>query len=143
MIQHAFTGAYESQVSAQNQGINTISSGVKDAATLVLGSMGFSGQLGTGAFATGAKHALAGKVGGVGGNIMLATMQQKKDTALKKQAINNMITPEEASTAVKVKLGDNPINRAAIKELDTVFDTLVKAKQRKTGFIAAQDKEDN
>ena len=79
MIQHAFTGAYTSQVSAQSQGINTITSGIKDAATLVAGVLGFSGALGSGALAKGAEHALAGRVGGVGGNIMLATMQQKKE----------------------------------------------------------------
>ena len=95
MIQNAFKGAYTSQISAQNQGINTISSGVKDAATLVAGALGFGGALGEGALAKGAEHTLAGRVGGVGGNIMLATLQQKKDSAQAKENTNKLFTSQE------------------------------------------------
>lgn len=130
MIQHAFTGAYTSQVSAQNQGINTITGGVKDAATLVAGVLGFSGALGEGALAKGAEHTLAGRVGGVGGNIMLATMQQKKESAQAKENTNKLFTSEEVGETIKSQLGDNPINRAAVKSLGTVFETLAKAKEQ-------------
>lgn len=130
MIQNAFKGAYTSQISAQNQGINTISSGVKDAATLVAGALGFGGALGEGALAKGAEHTLAGRVGGVGGNIMLATLQQKKDSAQAKENTNKLFTSEEVGETVKAQLGDNPINRAAIKKLGTVFETLVQAKEQ-------------
>lgn len=130
MIQNAFKGAYTSQISAQNQGINTISSGVKDAATLVAGALGFGGALGEGALAKGAEHTLAGRVGGVGGNIMLATLQQKKDSAQAKENTNKLFTSQEVGETVKAQLGDNPINRAAIKKLGTVFETLVQAKEQ-------------
>lgn len=147
MIQNAFKGAYTSQISAQNQGINTISSGVKDAATLVAGALGFGGALGEGALAKGAEHTLAGRIGGVGGNIMLATLQQKKDSAQAKENINKLFTSQkdsaqakentnklftsqEVGETVKAQLGDNPINRAAIKKLGTVFETLVQAKEQ-------------
>ena len=129
MIQHAFSSAYTNQVQAQNQGINTITGGIKDAATLIAGVAGFSGALGNGALATGAKHALAGRVGGVGGNIMLATMQEKKDTAQVNQERKNLFTAEEVGSTIKAQLGDNPINRAAVKQLGTVFETLQKAKE--------------
>ena len=128
MIQHAFSSAYTNQVQAQNQGINTITGGIKDAATLIAGVAGFSGALGNGALAKGAKHALAGRVGGVGGNIMLATMQEKTDTAKANQE-NKMFTAEEVGSTIKAQLGDNPINRAAVKQLGTVFETLQKAKE--------------
>lgn len=130
MIQNAFKGAYTSQVSAQNQGIDTITGGIKDAATLVAGVLGFSGALGSGAIAKGAEHALAGRVGGVGGNIMLATMQQKKDSAQAKENTDKLFTSEEVGQTIKSQLGDNPINRAAVKQLSTVFETLVQAKEQ-------------
>ena len=129
MIQHAFTQAYTNQISAQNKGIGTISEGVKDAATLVAGALGFAGALGKGALAKGAEHALAGRVGGVGGNIMLATLQQKKDSAKAKEDTNKLFTSEEVGETIKSQLGDNPINRAAVKQLSTVFETIVKAKE--------------
>lgn len=130
MIQHAFKSAYTSEVEAQNRGINTITSGIKDAATLVAGVLGFAGALGNGALAKGAEHALAGRVGGVGGNIMLATLQQKKETAKAEENKNKLFTSEEVGQTITNQLGDNPINRAAKKSLSTVFETLVKAKDQ-------------
>lgn len=124
MIQHAFTSAYTNQVSAQNQGINTITGGIKDAATLIGGVTAAVGGMGSGAVAQGFKHALAGRVGGVGGNIMLATLQQKKETAQQQT-----FTREEIGKTIASQLGDNPINRPAIKQLNTVFDTLIQAKE--------------
>lgn len=129
MIQHSFTSAYTNQVQAQNQGINTITGGIKDAATLIAGVAGFAGGLGDGALAKGAEHALAGRVGGVGGNIMLATLQEKKATAQVNQERKNLFTAEEVGSTIKAQLGDNPINNAAMKSLGTVFETLTKAKQ--------------
>lgn len=81
MIQNAFVGAYTNQVGALSKGISTISSGVKDAAALALGSAGISGALGEGVAGKAASHYGAGRIGGIGGNIMLATMQEKKETA--------------------------------------------------------------
>lgn len=130
MIQNAFKSAYTSQISAQNQGIGTITTGVKDAATLVAGVLGFSGALGSGAAAKGAEHALAGRVGGIGGNIMLATLQQKKDTAKAEENKNKLFTSEQVSATIQSQLGDNPINRAAKKSLGTVFETIVKAREQ-------------
>ena len=129
MIQHAFTSAYTNQVSTQNQVINTAVGGVKDALTLAVGAAGFAGGLGDGALAKGAEHALAGRVGGVGGNIMLATLQEKKDTATVNQERKNLFTAEEVGSTIKAQLGGNPINNAAMKSLGTVFETLAKAKQ--------------
>ena len=133
MIQHSFTGAYQSEVNARNQGINTIGAGIKDAATLALGITGFAGGFGSSELgktvAKGAEHALAGRVGGVGGNIMLATLQQKKESAQTEEAAKQLFSAEEVSETIKNQLGDNPINRAATKSLATVFETLTKAKE--------------
>lgn len=120
MIQHAFTGAYTNQVTQQTQFANTVWSGVKDAATLAAGVAGFSGALGEGVAAEGAKHALAGRVGGIGGNIMLATLEEKKQTqkanAIKADFLNKTIEG----------LKGNPINNKAIAQLQTVAEKLSK-----------------
>ena len=130
MIQHAFTSAYTNEVGSQLKTFDTGLTGVKDAATLAAGILGFSGALGSGAIAKGAEHALAGRVGGIGGNIMLATLQQKADTAKIKKETKNLLTAEEVGQTIESQLGDNPINRAAKKSLGTVFETLVKAKEQ-------------
>lgn len=125
MISSAFKGAVQSEVQSQTQGINTISSGVKDASTAILGALGFTGALGSGDMAKVAKHTLANRVGGIGGNLMLATMEEKKETTQN----NKAFTAEEVGETIKSQLGDNPINRSAMKQLSTVFDTLQKAKE--------------
>lgn len=125
MISSAFKGAYQNEVSQQNQGINTITKGVTDTATAVIGALGFAGALGSGTVATASKHALANKVGGVGGNLMLATMQEKQETGTN----NKTFTAKEVSDTIATQLGDNPINRSAIKQLGTVFETLQRAKE--------------
>ena len=116
MISSAFKSAYQNEVSQRNQGISTVTQGVKDAATAIIGITGFAGGLGKGAFAKGAEHALAGRVGGVGGNIMLATLQQKKETAKENKE------KQYSAGEVLGSLQGNPINRSAIKTLNTVFD---------------------
>lgn len=135
MIQSAFKSAQQQELAAKTQTINTITTGVKDLATLALGITGFAGGFGSSALgqsiAKGAEHALAGRVGGVGGNIMLATLQQKKESAQAKQENDNLFTAEEVGKTIQTQLGDNPINRAAKKNLATVFETLANAKEEK------------
>ena len=130
MIQNAFKSAYTGQVGAQMQTINTGIGAVKDAVTVAAGVLGFSGALGQGVVAKGAEHALAGRVGGIGGNIMLMSLQQKKETAQAKKDTKDFFTAEEVGQTIESQLGDNPINRAAKKSLCTVFETLVKAKEQ-------------
>lgn len=126
MIQHAFSSAYTNQVAQQNQVVNTAWSGAKDAATLIAGGLGFSGALGEGVVAQGAKHSLAGRVGGIGGNIMLATMEEKKKTQKANEMKANFL-----NKLTEGKLADNPINNAAIAELKTVAEQLLKPKKDK------------
>lgn len=125
MISSAFKGAYQQEVNQQNQGINTVSGGVKDVGTAILGTLGFAGVLGSGDFAKVSKHALANRVGGIGGNLMLATMEEKKETTKN----NKAFTAEEVTETIKSQLGDNPINRSAMKQLGTVFEKLQEAKE--------------
>lgn len=127
MISSAFKGAYQNEVSQRTQGINTISKGVTDAGIAIVGALGFTGTLGSGTFADVTKHALANRVGGIGGNLMLATMEEKKETTQN----NKAFTAEEVGETIKSQLGDNPINRSAMKSLGTVFETLQKAKEEK------------
>lgn len=126
MIQHAFSSAYSNQVSQQNQGISNITRGIKDAATLAAGVAGFASGS-EGIAATAAEHTLAGRVGGVGGNIMLATLKEKEATAKEREKQKMTFTAEEITS----QLSDNPINRPALKQLNTVFETLMKAKEEK------------
>ena len=131
MISNAFRSAYQNEVTQRNQGINTITSGVKDLGTAVLGALGFSGALGSGAASDVFKHALANKIGGIGGNLMLASMDEKVSNAKQLDAMKQgSFTREEVGSTIKAQLGDNPINRAAIKQLNTVFDTLQMAKEQ-------------
>lgn len=114
MIQHAFTSAYSNQIAQQNQVIQTAWGGVKDAATMIAGGLGFSGALGAGVAAEGAEHALAGRIGGIGGNIMLATMHEKEATQKANESKAKFLEQ------VIGKMSDNPINRSATTELMTV-----------------------
>ena len=113
MISNAFKSAYQNEVAQQNQGINTITSGIKDTGTLLAGVLGFSGALGDGMAAKAAKHTLAGRIGGVGGNIMLASLDEKANTLTNKQ-MNQVMSG----------ISDNPINNLAKKELMTVFEKM-------------------
>ena len=130
-ISNAFKGAYVNQINQQNAGIGTITQGVKDLAVTAAGIAGFSGALGSGALAQGAMHAFAGKVGGIGGNIMLSTLMEKEDIAKGQKEIDNLFTGEEVADTINSTLGDNPINRSAKKQLTTVFDALRNAKAEK------------
>ena len=130
-ISNAFKGAYLNQINQQNAGIGTITQGVKDLAVTAAGIAGFSGALGSGALAQGAMHAFAGKVGGIGGNIMLSTLMEKEDIAKGQKEIDNLFTGEEVADTINSTLGDNPINRSAKKQLTTVFNALQNAKAEK------------
>ena len=130
-ISNAFKGAYLNQINQQNAGISTITQGVKDLAVTAAGIAGFSGALGSGALAQGAMHAFAGKVGGIGGNIMLSTLMEKEDIANGQKEIDNLFTGEEVADTIDSTLGDNPINRSAKKQLTTVFTALQNAKAEK------------
>lgn len=125
MIQHAFTSAYTQRVGQQNQLAGTAWKGAKDVATLAMGIASFSGGLGDGIVAKASKYNLATQVGGIGGAIMLSTLQEKKD-ATQERAQQQTLSQED----IQSQLGDNPINRPALKTLNTVFDTIMQAKEQ-------------
>lgn len=126
MISSAFKSAAQNVASQQTQFANNISKGMGDAATVAAGVAGIS-TLGTGsALSSAMAHTFAGRVGGIGGNIMLANLQER--TALIKAQKQQSSSLEEglnlASGLVSQTLGDNPINRSASKQLSTVFEKL-------------------
>ena len=126
MISSAFRSAAQNAANQQTQFANNISSGIKDAATLAAGIAGFS-TLGTNSTLSSAMaHTFAGRVGGIGGNIMLANLQERKDLikAQKQQSSSLAEGLSLASGLVSQTLGDNPINRNASKQLSTVFEKL-------------------
>lgn len=119
MLSNAFKGAYTNQVTQKTQGVSAMSQGVKDVATVAAGAAGFLGALGTGAIAKGAQHALAGRIGGVGGNIMLASIQAKKDTTSFNKSNNFNMTPEQ----MDIESGNYN------KQVQTAFETLQSSQQ--------------
>ena len=133
MISNAFKSAYTNQVSQQNQGINTITAGIKDAGTAIAGVMGFAGALGSGALATASKHALAGRIGGVGGNLMVSTMQQKATTAKLEQYQNSIFNEADNAkvdaTFDKVAGSMQGATASEFKALDTVWSKIENARQ--------------
>lgn len=122
----AFKESYINEVNQQNQGINNISQGIKSAAVLALGISGFTGGLGDGALAKGAQHTLAGKVGGIGGNIMLASLNQKKESNANK-SIYQIEDTEAVEKAFDQAIANGITND--YKAMETVWDKLTKAKQ--------------
>lgn len=132
-ISNAFKGAYTNEISQQNQGISTITRGVKDVA---LASLGIANVASGGALA-GKLTQFAGR--SLGGGAVMSLLGQKAESAKNgKEAqsiVNNAPTEKEILNNQKSLskkelasfLGDNPINRLAKKELMTVFDKLVQA----------------
>lgn len=121
-ISGAFKGAYTNQVSQQNQTISNEIGGVKAVAGVALTMLGFTSGGGIG----GMLQKVA-RAAGIGGEAMKATLNEKAASGKAKEEAKNKITVEQAKEA----LGDNPINRSAVKTLDTVFNTLQKAKVEK------------
>ena len=126
MISSAFKSAAQNVASQQTQFANNISKGVGDAATVAAAVAGFPGLAKGSAISSAMVHTFAGRVGGVGGNIMLANLQER--TALIKAQKQQSSSLAEglnlASGLVSQTLGDNPINRSASKQLATVFEKL-------------------
>lgn len=122
MISNQFRSAAINEANQQNQLKSTRASGVKDLSIAIVGAMGFSGALGDNIVADAAQHVAANRVGGIGGNIMMATLQEKQASAKQQQQLK--LGKEQIASTVETTLGDNPIHRSAIKELTTVFDKM-------------------
>ena len=137
-ISNAFKGAYTNEVSQKNQTINTISSGVKDLALLGLGIA----NVASGGALAGKMTQFVGK--SLGGGAVMNLLNQKQASANNKQETKTALSDEEKeakrlenSKKLSKKelgqyLGDNPINRNAVKKLMTVYDKLVQAKEEGT-----------
>ena len=125
MISNAFKGAYTNEVSQRAQSQSNIASGVKAIGGAILTAMGFT----SGGLGKGLQGAIA-KVGGLGGAVMNAQMDEKKVSAETKEENQKLFTSEEVASTISAQLGDNPINRNAKKQLNTVFETLQMAKEQ-------------
>ena len=127
MISSAFKSAYVNQVNQQNQGINTIASGVKDLGTAITGILGFSGALGSGTLAKAAKFGLANKIGGVGGALMVATMDEK--TQPQESPLLSASDQEVQGAFDKMAAGAK--TTADFESLTTVWEQISKTRQKK------------
>ena len=125
MISNAFKGAYTNEVSQEAKSMSNIASGVKAVGGAALAALGFTG--GTGKMI----KDLVAKAGGLGGSSMQAVIDEKKTSAETKENAQKLFTSEEVASTIESQLGDNPINRSAKKQLNTVFETLQMAKEEK------------
>lgn len=128
MISSAFKGAYVSSVQAEHKVSNQIQAGIRDAASIAtIAALGFTGALSDEAILKGVSRMGASRLGGIGGTAVMAALGEKKETAVAKADNSQALLSKEEVTS---QLGDNPINRAAVKKLNTVYDTLVSAKEQ-------------
>ena len=130
MISSAFKSAAQNEAAQQTQFAGNVSSGIKDVATTVAAIAGLTLPTGN-LFGEVAKANFANKVGGIGGNIMLASLQERKQ-AIKAAAEQQDILKqgiEYTRDLVSDTLKSNAINNFALKSLDLVFNKLVGARQ--------------
>lgn len=133
MLSNAFKGAYQNEVAQQNKGISTITSGAKDLVTGVASALGFTGALGSGIVSTASKYALAGKVGGVGGAIMLASMTDRTN-AVKNSMVNDFMVSEDGNTKAERafdKVAGELKTDQEFETLDTVWNKLNQQAQKR------------
>lgn len=131
MISNAFKNAYMSEQSAINQVGANVTNAMKGAGTLIAGIAGFTGTLGDSAVATAAKHNLAGQVGGIGGNIMLATMDEKK-AASQSQQIQNFAKLSEEELDARFEPIAKGVDPNSLEEqvVDTVWNKIQKERAK-------------
>lgn len=132
MVSSTFRGTVTQREAARNQTVSTVSRGVQDASIAAIGVMAYSGALGAGTASQMAKHALANRVGGIGGNIMVSSIEEKRGTAIQAQEREALLfSPEEFERITTKTLEGNRINASALKQMGTVFEVLKRAKEAK------------
>lgn len=133
MISSAFKSAYTDKVQSENRVYGNVQSGIKAlgtaTASIILAGIGMDEAKVNAGFAKSAAKTGASRLGGIGGMLVSALTGEKKMSAQAKEDTKQMFSGEEVKETVNSQLGDNPINRAATKKLNTVFDTLVSAKE--------------
>ena len=131
MISNAFKSAYMSEQNAINQVGTNVTNAMKGAGTLIAGIAGFTGALGDGAVAIAAKHNLAGQIGGIGGNIMLATMDEKKAVA-QSQQIQNLAKLSEDELNARFEPIAKGVEANSLEEqvVDTVWNKIQKERAK-------------
>ena len=127
MISSAFKSAYQNEFNQQSQVLNTINTGIKDLGTAMVGMLGFNGTLGSGTMAKAAKLGLANKIGGIGGALMVATMDEK--TQPQESPLLSASDQEVQGAFDKMAAGAK--TTADFESLTTVWEQISKARQKK------------
>lgn len=126
-----------------NKTFGNVSGAILDSAAVVTAALGFSGALGEGATGQALGHAAAGRIGGIGGNLMLATMNEKvrtqQDVSDKKFLANASDEELESAFDSMVKEG-NENDRLRESALDTVWDILSREREKKKIMNTARQK---
>ena len=120
-ISSAFKSAATQKVAQENQFVGNIGSAVTSAAGAAFAMGSEKGIMG-----------MAGRISGIGGNAMASTMKEKVDTAKIQAEKKTVFSGDEIKSTISTTLEGNPINRSALKQLGTVFETLERAKENKT-----------
>ena len=132
MISNAFKSAYMQKENAFNAFGRDVGEATKNAFTVVAGAAGALGAFGDGAVASATKHNLAGKIGGIGGNIMLAYLDEKKDVSSNK-AIQDLskLSDEELDARFEKIASGTEAGSLEEKVVDTVWNKIEKERSRR------------
>lgn len=124
----AFKSAVVSEQTAKNKTTNQVVSGIKDIGVAIAG--GLAGPIGTGvgnAFGSATignittkalTHGLANKVGGIGGSIMVANLQQGEQNQKQNKLMEEQLRSADEQLAKTQELIDRPGAEALKQKLD-------------------------
>lgn len=126
----AFKSAVISKESAQNKGVNQITSGIKDAVVAIGGGISFATGA-TNVVGQSFQHGLANRIGGIGGNLMLNMMQEKKITDDDRRGYTDLEL-DEAKAGLEKEIADQKYATADLFSGGTTRDRALEALGRLT-----------
>ena len=122
MISNAFKGAYTERVGAENKVAGNIQAGIRDAASIAtIAALGFTGAISDEAILKGVSRMGASRLGGIGGNAVMAALGEKKDTAQVRKDDTRLLNADEEELD---KIFTELSNQSTSEEMDTAIDTV-------------------
>lgn len=125
-----------------NKTFGNVSSAILDSAAVVTAALGFSGALGEGVTGQALGHAAAGRIGGIGGHLMLATMNQKvkssQDFKSDSQFLNEA-SDEELDYGLGKVYNEGKDDKVKMEALSTVADILMRSREKKRVMSEARE----
>ena len=122
MISNAFKGAYTERVQAENKVAGNIQRGIRDAASIAtIAALGFTGAISDEAILKGVSRMGASRLGGIGGNAVMAALGEKKETAQVRKDDTRLLNADEEELD---KIFTELSNQSTSEEMDTAIDTV-------------------